>query len=62
MVEVRSCEVDASALLVSGLGLFSVVGFPWLHHTPSSADVTMGTKVCASLEGEWYRRTLPVPF
>jgi hypothetical protein len=30
-----------SALLNSGLGLFGIVGFPWLHHTPSLADVTM---------------------
>jgi hypothetical protein len=36
MVEAQSCEVDASALLNSGLGLFSFVGFPWLHHVKSS--------------------------
>jgi hypothetical protein len=35
-----------SALLNSGLGLFSFVGFPWLHHMPALADVTMETKVC----------------
>jgi hypothetical protein len=46
MVEVQSCEVDASALLISGLGLFRIFEFPWLHHIPSLADVAMGTKAC----------------
>jgi hypothetical protein len=44
MVGAQSCEVDASVLLVSGLGLFSIVGLPWLYPIPSLADVTMGTK------------------
>jgi hypothetical protein len=44
MVKVQSSEVDASALLISGLGLFSIVGIPWSH--PSLTDVTMGTKAC----------------
>jgi hypothetical protein len=34
-------------VLNSGLGLFSIVGFPWLHHIPALADVTMGTKACS---------------
>jgi hypothetical protein len=47
MFEVHSCEVDASALLISRLELFSsIVGFPKLHHIPYLADVTMGTKAC----------------
>jgi hypothetical protein len=37
-----------SALLNDGLGLLSVVSFPWLHHIPSIADVTMETKVYTS--------------
>jgi hypothetical protein len=36
------------ALLIIGLGLFSIVAFPCLHHIPCFADVTMETKVCAS--------------
>jgi hypothetical protein len=35
-----------SALLNNGLGLFSIVGFPWLDHIPSLADFAMETKVC----------------
>jgi hypothetical protein len=46
MVEVQTYEVDASALLISGLGLFSIVGYPWLHHIPTLADITTGTKAC----------------
>jgi hypothetical protein len=47
MVEVQICEVDAlPALFSSGLGLFSVVGFPWLHFIPSLTDVTMEIKTC----------------
>jgi hypothetical protein len=47
MAEVQSCEVDALlALLESGLELFSVVGFPWLHSIPPSADVTIEIKAC----------------
>jgi hypothetical protein len=41
-----------SALLDNGLGLFSIVGFPWLHHTPSLADVTTETKACTLLQGK----------
>jgi hypothetical protein len=33
-------------LLNSGLGLLSFIGFPWLHHMPALADVTMETKAC----------------
>jgi hypothetical protein len=33
-----------SALLKNELGLFSIVGFPRLHHTTSLADVTMKIK------------------
>jgi hypothetical protein len=48
MVEVQICEVDAlpdhSTLLNNGLGLFSIVEFPWLFHITSSADVTMKNK------------------
>jgi hypothetical protein len=33
-----------SALPSSGLGLFSIVGFPWLHHMLSSAYVIMEPK------------------
>jgi hypothetical protein len=46
IVEVQICEVDTSALLISGLELFNIVGFPWLHHIPSSADAAMGTNAC----------------
>jgi hypothetical protein len=48
MVEILSCDVDAltapfSALLISCVGIVSIVGLPWLHHTrvPSLADVMM---------------------
>jgi hypothetical protein len=41
-----------SALLNSGLGLFSIVGFAWLHHKTSLADVTMGTTACTLLKGK----------
>jgi hypothetical protein len=37
MVEVQSCEVVA---LPAPLGLFSIVGFAWLYHIQSLADVT----------------------
>jgi hypothetical protein len=33
-----------SALFNNGLGLFGIVGFPQLQHTPSLADVTMEIK------------------
>jgi hypothetical protein len=33
-------------LLVNGFGLFSIIGFLWLHHKLPLADVTMGTKAC----------------
>jgi hypothetical protein len=46
MVEIQICDADAPALLVSGLGLFSIVGIPWLHHAQSLTDVTMGTNAC----------------
>jgi hypothetical protein len=53
MVEVQSCKVNAllhhSALLYSGLGLFSIVGFPWFHHIPSFPDVTRGTRASSLL-------------
>jgi hypothetical protein len=35
-----------SALLNNGLGLFSIVGFTWLHHIPSLANFATETKVC----------------
>jgi hypothetical protein len=35
-----------SALLDNELGLFSIVGFPWLQHTPSLVDLTMEIKAC----------------
>jgi hypothetical protein len=38
-----------SALLNSGMGLCSFVGFPWFNDIKSSADVTMETKACALL-------------
>jgi hypothetical protein len=38
-------EFVRSALLNSGLRLFSIVRFPWLHRIPSLA-VTIGTKAC----------------
>jgi hypothetical protein len=34
------------ALLCSGLELFSIVGFPWLHHIPPLEDVTMDITAC----------------
>jgi hypothetical protein len=37
-----------SASLNNLLGLKMSVGFPWLHHTPSLADVTMETEACTS--------------
>jgi hypothetical protein len=43
MVEVQSCEVDA---LLAPFELFSIVGFPWLHHIQTLADVTMETRAC----------------
>jgi hypothetical protein len=46
VAEVQVSQVDASDLLISGLGLFSIVGLSFFHHTPSLADVTMGTKAC----------------
>jgi hypothetical protein len=42
-----------TALLNNGLGLFSFVWFPWLHHVPSLADVTMETKVCMKIRAFW---------
>jgi hypothetical protein len=38
-----------SALLSNGLGLLTVLRLPWLHHMPSSADLTMETKPYALL-------------
>jgi hypothetical protein len=38
-----------SALLNNGLGLISIVCFPWLHHIPSLADITTETKACIFL-------------
>jgi hypothetical protein len=46
MVDVESCEYDASAVLTSGLGLFIFFWFPWLHHILSLADVAMVKKAC----------------
>jgi hypothetical protein len=47
MVEVQSWEVGALlALLNSGMGLFSIVGFPLLYHIPYLADVTVDIKAC----------------
>jgi hypothetical protein len=40
-----------SALLNNGLELFSIVGFPWLCHMPSTADVTMETTACTLMQG-----------
>jgi hypothetical protein len=34
------------ALLNNGLGLFSIVGFPWLHCASSLADVSVEIKTC----------------
>jgi hypothetical protein len=51
VAEVQVSQVDASDLLISGLGLFSIVGLPFFHHTPYLADVTMGTKACNLLKG-----------
>jgi hypothetical protein len=33
------------SLLNNGLELFSIVGFPWLHHINSLANVIMEAKV-----------------
>jgi hypothetical protein len=41
-----------SALLNNGLGLFSIVWFPWLHHIQYFADVTMETNACTLLKGK----------
>jgi hypothetical protein len=43
MVEVQICEVSLAQQWFKFLG---IVGFPWLHHMPSSAEVTIGTKAC----------------
>jgi hypothetical protein len=43
VVEAQTCDVDTSP---SSLGLFSIVGFPWLHHIQPLADVTMIIKAC----------------
>jgi hypothetical protein len=37
-----------SALLNNRLRLIGIVGFPWLHHVPSLADV-MVNKACSLL-------------
>jgi hypothetical protein len=50
MVDVQNCEVDALALLSNGLGLLSIVGFPWLQHIQSLADVTMVTKAYTEIK------------
>jgi hypothetical protein len=42
--------VHYSALLKNGLGLFNIVRFPWLWHTPSLADVTMEIKAYTLLK------------
>jgi hypothetical protein len=39
------------------VGIFSIVGFPWLHHIPSFADFAMETMVC-TLEVN----AIPAPF
>jgi hypothetical protein len=31
------------------MGVFSLVGFPWLYNIPSLADVTMEIKACTLL-------------
>jgi hypothetical protein len=56
VVEVQICEVDALPAPFSlaqefVLGLFSIVGFPWLHHTSSLFDVTMEIKARTLLQG-----------
>jgi hypothetical protein len=38
-----------SALLNNRLGLFSIVGFPWVHHIPPLTNVTMDTNACTLL-------------
>jgi hypothetical protein len=38
------------ALRNNVLGLFIIVGFPWLHYTSSLADVTMEIKACTLLK------------
>jgi hypothetical protein len=50
MVEVQSYEADAPALLTSGLALFRIIRFPWLHYTSSLADTTMEIKACNLLK------------
>jgi hypothetical protein len=50
MIAVQTSEVNTltapfSLAQQSGLGLFSIVGFPSLLHIPSLADGTMETKV-----------------
>jgi hypothetical protein len=53
MVKVQTSEMDTLpalfSLLNNMLGLFSIVGFPWSHHTPSLVDFTMEIKVCTVL-------------
>jgi hypothetical protein len=46
-----------SAFLNNGLGLFSIVGFPWLHHILSLADIALETKVYIFEAG-----AVPAPF
>jgi hypothetical protein len=41
-----------STLLSSVLGFFNTVRYQWLHHIPSSADVTMENKACTLRLGE----------
>jgi hypothetical protein len=36
--------------------LFSIVEFPWLHHTPSLVYFSMDTKACAEADA------VPAPF
>jgi hypothetical protein len=59
MAKSQSCDVVAlsnhSALLNSGLGLFSIVGFPWLHHLPSLVGLTVVTKSYILLYGKLHK-------
>jgi hypothetical protein len=45
-------HLQHTALLNSGLGLFNIVVFWWLHHILSLADVTKQTKACTLLQGK----------
>jgi hypothetical protein len=41
-----------SAFFNNGLGLYDIVGYPWLHHIQSLAHITMETKACTLLWGK----------